>query len=401
MKARRGRRLLFAAVLVGVNIAALGGLYGVFLSVTERWIERQRASTLLYDVHGLQRQVLLPNQTYALGEVRFGINEYGMRGAAPSLPKPKGMCRVIAVGGSSVFDHLASEGESWPERLAPALRGLGVENVETFNAGVPGFSSRETLAYYHDRVRYLEPDVVVVYLGWNDVKYIARFVESVDVDGYFALPDWRDKYGFLLEPPPLRNLRALGMMWRARRGGDVALEGTTDRGLADSLRRRVVGGRPTTSAPSGSGAARGVRWESTPGVGYFRHNVAALVREVLADGAVPVLVAENTLATRRTPESLRKRIAYQYVGLDHEGLLEVNAAVAAVLRRVAAEQGVPFVDLRAEMNGKRPYFNDHVHMRPAGSARFAELLARELAAIIRERRGAGGGATATFPAGGG
>lgn len=130
-------------------------------------------------------------------------------------------------------------------------------------------------------------------------------------------------------------------------------------------------------------------WAKTEGMRFFEKNVEAFVHAVLSDGAVPVLVPQCTLATARLPRSLRKRIAYHWIALDHANLVAVNEAMVEVLRTVADRHGVPFIDPCASMNGRPEYFRDHVHMNPDGSRMLARFLARALTPAISARVGAG------------
>lgn len=346
---------------VALGLLALG-LAGFAYDLSEDYIARHRATTVVFEAHPFARQALAPNQDYRHGSARFRIGPHGQRGVAPSVPKRDGTTRVIAVGGSAVFDHLTSE--SWPERLPLELARLGRRGVEAFNFGVPGYSSRETLAHYHDRVHRYRPDVVVLYQGWNDVKYMRRFLESADVDRHYAYRGaFASQYAFLTEPRPYRNVLALQRMWQ-------------DSFRAPGLQEN--GGRLTSAATPVPATA----WAGSAGLAFFTRNVRALVRQVKADGGVCVLVAQASLASADLPAAERTRIAYRYVGLSHDELVAVNAAMAEALRRIAREEGVPFVDPRSALDGRADLFSDHVHLRAEGSARLARIVAQGLAPVV-------------------
>jgi lysophospholipase L1-like esterase len=362
---RRRRRVLAFAVL---NLVLLGLVVGVFSYTTERYIERARPSTLIYRPHPFQRHVLAPGQTYRKGQVRFEIGPHSFRGPVPEMPKPEGGLRVYVVGGSAVFDHRVTGGESWPERLGPELEARGLGRVESFNGGVPGYASRETLAAWHDRVARFGPDVVLLYLGWNDVKYMRTFRAGWDVDAYFAYRgELEAQYRFLTAPWPLRNWYALEKMVTAR------LRATP---LAENR------------APPTPPRAAATPWAESGGLAFFRRNVETFVRRARADGALPVLVAQVTLVVPDLAPHLRERVAYRFVRLGHETLVEINDLMVDVLEAVAQAEDVPFVDVRPQMNGKAPFFADQVHLKAEGSRLLAWLLARALAPEL-QRRGLG------------
>ncbi len=372
---RRKRRLKIVFIL-GFNLILLLVIYILFVRVTEGYIAQQDRARLIYDYNPLRRQVLLPDQQYQLGDVRFSINEYGFRGQAPKMPKPDGMTRIITMGGSSVFDHHVGEGKSWPERIAPLLLLDGAENVESFNCGIPGYSSRETLSFYIDKIRYLKPDYVLLYHGWNDLKYVVAFKDGVDADAFFYPTDYHDHNRMFKSNRPLRNWYALQAMYRDWRDAGAVQETTAgEQSKAKSKSREY-------ESEDQDWRKLKNEWADSPGMAYFRSDVEMFVQAVLADGATPVLVAQNTLATPDLPAKLRKKIGYRFVRISHSNLLAINEAMADVLRQTAEKNGTPFVDLRDELNGRAAYFRDHVHMSPDGSRTFARLLATRLAPIM-------------------
>lgn len=361
-------RARYAVYLLAFGLAALILGVGVFV-VTERYIERQRPVTLVYRPHPFRRQVLVPEQKYQRGRVAFDIGPHGWRGSEPEMPKPPGTLRIIALGGSSVFDHLVTGGASWPERIGPLLQGnmaeplrdLGWTRVESYNGGVPGYSSRETLATYHDLAARYAPDLVLFYLGWNDAKYMVPFLEGADPDRYYSYRGaFEAQYRFLLAPRPWRNLAALGKMWTARVGA-----------LAEN--RSAVAEKARVSR---------LDWDHTPGLEYWRRNVRAFGERVLQDGALPVFIAQNTLTVPGLSPELRKRVVYRYVGLEHDALVAVNEAMVRGLAAESAGLSVPFLDLRGGINGREDFFSDHVHMKAAGSEAFARALAEALEKVL-------------------
>lgn len=341
---------------------AAWGTWSLFLSVTNDYIEAKRPITLIYAPHAECRQVLVPNQTHdRTAAIRFEIGPHGMRGRAPAMPKPDGVRRVAVLGGSSVFDHLTSV--SWPERIAAAARGFD-PSVESFNAGVPGYTTRDTLCFLRDRVLRYEPDIAILYQGWNDVKYFPPLADGERFEDVFPpRPHLGDRYRFLTEPPPLANLAALQLMWQ-------------------ELERRP-GVRENAESTSQTDFAADERvsrdWANTAGASVYRSNVEAFVGRARAAGAEPVLMVQVTLAVPELPIDLRReRIAYRFVGVGHGDLLAINRVMADILHDVGEAQRVRVLDFRAQLDGRVELFVDHVHLRAAGSQRLAELTAEAL-----------------------
>ncbi|MFH1844704.1 MAG: SGNH/GDSL hydrolase family protein, partial [bacterium] len=77
---------------------------------------------------------------------------------------PKGdKYRIICLGDSCT--RLSRQG--WPYSLL-LQEGLGLAYVEVFNASLEGYSSHQGLAWLRHHLLAYEPDLVIVYFGWND-----------------------------------------------------------------------------------------------------------------------------------------------------------------------------------------------------------------------------------------
>jgi len=88
--------------------------------------------------------------------------------------KPAGVYRVIVLGGSTVMgDGAPRPSENLVGMLRAAVRDQRIiaadgRQVEFINAGVDGYNSAQEYLYFVSRLVRLEPDLVVVYDGWND-----------------------------------------------------------------------------------------------------------------------------------------------------------------------------------------------------------------------------------------
>jgi lysophospholipase L1-like esterase len=117
----------------------------------------------------------VPNPNYRKG--RTFHNSLGFRGKEFALEKPDGVYRIVALGGSSTYDvRIEDNDKTFTAQLEKLLKEeYGYHNVEVINAGVPGYNSWEILINLEFRVLDLNPDLVIIYEGTNDVH--ARLVE--------------------------------------------------------------------------------------------------------------------------------------------------------------------------------------------------------------------------------
>ncbi len=102
-------------------------------------------------------------------------NSIGFRGREFALSKPDNTYRIVALGGSTTYSSGVDDYEkSYPSLLEAYLRESGFDAVEVINAGASGYTSHQNLINLQFRVLPLEPDLIIVYQGFNDIQ--ARFV---------------------------------------------------------------------------------------------------------------------------------------------------------------------------------------------------------------------------------
>jgi hypothetical protein len=104
-----------------------------------------------------------PNARY-FDSVTWGVNEHGFRGDSPESRK-----RIILFIGSSItFGWGVREDDSFVGLLRARLAREGYRDWDVVNAGVPGYSSYQSLIYLNQIVDQWQPDVVVIESGIND-----------------------------------------------------------------------------------------------------------------------------------------------------------------------------------------------------------------------------------------
>jgi lysophospholipase L1-like esterase len=168
---------------------------------------------------------LLAVDVYLHHRVQYtaGVNVWGYRGDTVGEKEPREQ-RLIALGGSTVFGYGLPWNESWPYYLEQKLAQGRERNrpVRVVNLGVPADTAR-TFAYTLDAYEYLEPDVVLLYEGYNDLgldSHEFRGLTNPDVPHYIG---WRYQSpifrwtGYFPIFPLVLNEKAMAML----SGGDL------------------------------------------------------------------------------------------------------------------------------------------------------------------------------------
>lgn len=107
-------------------------------------------------------------------------NSLGLRGPEFAPGKEPGEFRVLCLGESVSFGVGLRDGDTWPVRMEEALRAapeLKGRPVRVINGAVPGWSSVQGRRLF-ERLRYLDPDVVVFWFGFADSHQMRGLPDS-------------------------------------------------------------------------------------------------------------------------------------------------------------------------------------------------------------------------------
>jgi len=302
--------------------------------------------------------------------VVYEINEKGYRGPNFETKKPDGTIRIIVYGGSAAFDTEATRGEDWPHRAQKKLHEEGFSEVEVINAGIMGHTALESVGKLFTEGYVFEPDYVLIYNGWNDIKY------------------------FDSNKTPLRTLQPSLQGFDPRvHYGNFLDRWLCERSQLYTVLRRVYYKSKLKIGKEGLRKAN----DKQEGISALKRKgfqQYQLAMEVFVDlarniGAEPILVTQARLVheSNELTERQQRRIDYHHVGLNHEALVETFDRLDAIVRKVAAEKKALLIDASAPLSGKAWAFEDHVHFVPKGSEAMAQLIADRLKGMLADKTG--------------
>ncbi len=113
---------------------------------------------------------LRANHSYTeVGGAEVTTNSQGFRDEDVPDPRPPAGLRIIALGDSSTFGYGVRREETYPALLEGALAGrFPGRPIEILNAGTPGWSSGNGLAFLVSEGLSWKPDIVLVSFGYNE-----------------------------------------------------------------------------------------------------------------------------------------------------------------------------------------------------------------------------------------
>lgn len=342
----------------------------------------ERAASLQYEPSVVSRNAL-PREVQTTrdsdGRVMYRINQLGYRGRDIAIPKPHGTTRVVVLGGSSAFDVGALDGRDWPHQVERILRRKGFRNVEVVNAALPGYATWDMLGRFYAEIWMLEPDYVLSYESWNDIKYFPWLTPHQPLArGYLPPPTvmtsagprvanpfiyysgWLDR--LLCHSQLYTHLRRRYYWWRL---GQIGLEG-------------LLTGPPDERPDGSSYPAAFEAW----GPRQYEMTLRLLVSAARDAGAIPILATQARLVTDTTSPEDRKRISYDYVRLSHEAIVRAFAACDAAIYEVGKQTSAHVIDVSSALSGRSDLFSDHVHTTAKGSRAIAKLVGEQLALVM-------------------
>ena len=374
------RKFMFVLLIIGVcGVLVIGiGELGVRLFVKNGFVTPgvlQRRS-VQYEPAVFARHVFkqearrVENLLGSKKGVIWEINEKGYRGPNFEEKKPNGVIRIIVYGGSAAFDIMMSGEDDWPHQVERKLRKAGFPNVEVINAGIMGHTALESVGRLLTEGFVFEPDYVVIYNAWNDIKYMTspRTVLRT-LKPSLQKFDPRIHYHNGVDRWLCETSHLYTILRRTyyKMSFNIDLEGllTDDEKTSDA----------STLNPTG--------------FEQYRLAMETFVNLAASIKARPILVTQARLVHASNTSAQKDRIKYHHVGLTHEALVKVFDRLDEIVRMVASEKGVLLIDASAQLSGKDWAFHDHVHfdLEGKGSQAMAHLIAGHLQDLLAAEQG--------------
>lgn len=307
----------------------------------------------------------VPTPNYHRGANKH--NRLGFRGDEFAVPKPPGVYRIVCLGGSTTYSMGVDDyTDSYPYRLQQELREEGSAPVEVINAGVPGYASVESLINFELRVLDLEPDMLIVYHGINDVHL--RLVWPPSVYRGDGLASARGRSG--LDAPSLLESSSLIRMLLVR-AKKIEPHGSL---------LRILG--PVPEAAYSRELLR--QYEA----GSYPHGVFETVpARTMLERNRPIYFERNIRGILAIARLHRVAVLLSTFGLAESGAgpawlpPEYHSAIAEhneMLGAIAAETQTPLVDIRALVPGSEEFYSDSYHFTEAGNRLRAKIYAEHI-----------------------
>lgn len=284
---------------------------------------------------------------YTTNNLRFANGPGGNRDIA--IPKPEGLLRINCIGASTTGNYIESNGQafSYPMELERMLKSTMSVPVEVNNCGQGGYNSADIMVRFALQVIDTQPDVVVIYHAYNDIRaYLTAGFESDYSHVRRNLGESYWKFALAAKIPyiPVKFLNFLVNQWLPGNIRNSLLDqvtkGTFDSGLDPSI-----------------------------GLSTYQRNLQHIIDLCRCNGIQVVL-------------STYCHFLHDAIKDDPLHLLYGNIVKKEneIMHRLADKNGLKLIDNAVLVPQEERYFVDSVHFTPEGM----RLIASNIAEIIRQ-----------------
>lgn len=290
------------------------------------------------------------------------VNRWGFI-STPDLPleKPSDTLRIVFLGGSSTAGtglNLPDE-HTWPWQLIERLRRESGRNIDFINAALGGYCSFESYGRLWSRLRFFQPDIVILYHGWNEMYY---FEDADNIVTWKTLPD--GSWSFKQTPTPITYFSPHPI--------DPLLRWS--QGLSH-IRLRCA------SISGEIGTAKSLKSDfNKKGLDVWRSNLRLIRNTCQSIGAKLFVVKQATLIVPDLPESDRRRCSCYLHGFDLNAHIKAYRDIYKVIDEEIPQE---FIIDPTDLSGQSELFYDHVHLNPEGSRALADNLASRLLPLLQ------------------
>jgi len=275
------------------------------------------------------------------------INSLGLRGA--EIKKKKESCyRIVVIGGSAVFGGSVPGDEmTFCGLLEKDLKSKYGKDVEVINAGVPAFISMQELILLEDKIIALEPDMVIIFDGFNDCLTILKREKRPNYPWWFSE----------IERIYYKSISKLFMEKRLKKYRPT-------KHILKWINKRKV-------------RAKEKRYDiSREQIAFYGRNLDLMCHLAGSYGIKVVLVFQPVIMYK-DPISSTERDIINSLEPNYLDALEKMCGLARdAMRKVARDNNVPFIDGTRFFDGsKEDIFIDEVHFNQRGNRIVASSLA--------------------------
>ncbi len=354
------RKIGYGVVLLLILIVLSELTIRSFFWVTHMDIAAFDIDYRVYQPHPFLGFTLKPSVKINHPSMHYKTNAFGFRGEEISAIKGPDTVRIFCLGGSSAWGHGLHDTETWPYKLQKELQKMyPARRIEVVNAGVPGYTTFQSMINFQTNILDFQPDIIIVYHVWNDIKYWTEITPTHNFS----------RTGLAFDKPPQTFLDRI-----LHKSYTFIFLGAIKRIIKERFSNRYArGGEPVPEKTSGK------RIDFSYGESVYRRNLRNIIATAKANGVITVLSNELTLIKKNSSKEEDLKIMWF---LPKDKMIQAFDDADNILRELSASERVEFVDIRNSVPSNLKTLRDHIHPMVEGCDRIAHVFSQRLKIII-------------------
>jgi len=233
---------------------------------------------------------------------------------------------------------------------------IGRQRIEVIVGAVPGYSSYEVLDWYDEFLYQLNPDLTIIYVGWNDMGQFHPWGLRYKNEGLYRE---RTPMGFMMQYSYLLRVPYF-FLDRLERSKPVDLSVLTSD--EEQMLSQFI---PV----------------------HYEDNLTGLIEQSIEQGSeVYILSLASLLSYPATEDELKRMHFPRGINKKYEVYKGIYEKYALSLDKISNDLQVSIIDLNhiIATPEQREIFTDTVHITEQGAVRFADFIASELCSRVLE-----------------
>jgi len=293
--------------------------------------------------------------------MNYTTNNVGFRGDSLEIPKPAGEMRIFIIGGSTTQCLYIDDAKSMNRVLQTSLREtFPGRNIKVYSAAKSGDATAEHLAMLSQRIIQMQPDMVIVFSGINDLR---KSIQRYDHLHTGAIKQYSPRYLFLAATD-FQMGRRMYYLFRRK-------EKEEERELIPLKTNYNELFRIQQQTPES---------DSTPYINAqpYSVNLNSIAGICLANDVPLVFVPNQSTWNSKTDTAMRTRhwlLTCGKVRYKEEYLERGLDVFNDTMRAISERKNISLFDLPKVMPGSGYYFYDDCHFNNNGSIAAGKMLA--------------------------
>lgn len=273
--------------------------------------------------------------------------------------KPDNIYRIFIVGGSTVLDKDRSYEKNLVKQIENMLQDYYPnKKIQVINAGYERYTSQHSLILYETKISDFNPDLIVVWQGFNDLYYSC-------MSDFIPIKKYRNDYSHFYEV--LTNVTNSYFNYDLKLISVERLKKAFFENFYADIRKNFIKTEPKMEY---------VEMDSFPSLNAYIRNVNYMIKLAKADN-VKIILGNQPNNYLDDPKAYVLAQFYCKKGTINVSLKSIRTAMNKFnesSRKIALEQNIPFIDIESRVPKTWEYFTDDVHYTDKGSKRVAEVV---------------------------